>query len=604
MTNLSTLVKTQKARGVVRLREKISLLLPPWLHTLQDVDVLPHSLRLLGRKQGFAGVPDIIPGTLFARPCPQRPRHGFVASRSIDSIADALQVYIEARAADPAAEVLIMPRVDAQWSAIGTASSIVWGKGHDGATAGKGRQFSFPYDPAKTSKLGYNKDKTAYVNRDLTAWDYRWHKWGAGAEIGVQSSHYAEIVYGRAKADSTAKKLRSYVVQLRDGPELLGGAATSHIPSQHYLVRHVVDLPREPDLLAWEAQAAKLPKGSLVVLRFGSLASHAAVHGVQHGHAVMILSKDAPAPVRGDKLSPASTQPAPITPDGYRWMARAAAVLPHMRTFSTSTDMRELLALSIATLHAQPYWGRERHLLAARIAGAQIACQALIAACIAEDRHFYTAGPGNNSSVHSAVDWEQLLAGLPPRDIIPPGSVQRMRGKIRSHERSSIWSHVFGLPLSAQIAYAQAARDDFLRDWGSSEHSIRDIENGSGKGCGYGGFNWASATTIALKLALALSAFLDKPTAKTWAEVVRHYNVTINAAHNNGKVFDKYLDNHMIDVLADCPGFGLLSGTVGELLSSLAAVPKPAPKPRQRTLTPAPAPAPAPTQAPSIILPA
>ena len=49
---------------------------------------------------------------LMARPCPIRPRHGFVESRQVHSVEEVNQVLSETLVADPKGEVILMPFLD------------------------------------------------------------------------------------------------------------------------------------------------------------------------------------------------------------------------------------------------------------------------------------------------------------------------------------------------------------------------------------------------------------------------------------------------------------------------------------------------------------
>jgi len=74
----------------------------------------------------------------FSRPCPMRPRHGFVDSREIRTVAEAAGLIQETLHADEDAEIVTMPLVNAAFSGIWTPGSLVVGQRNDRATAGTG----------------------------------------------------------------------------------------------------------------------------------------------------------------------------------------------------------------------------------------------------------------------------------------------------------------------------------------------------------------------------------------------------------------------------------------------------------------------------------
>ncbi len=111
--------RTQKARGIAALaRYHASYLVPPFeIHCASTV----RPEQLLG---------------YFSRPCPMRPRHGFVDSRKITSVEEADVLIRETLAADPEAEIVTMPLIEAACSGIWTTGLLTIGVGNDGATAG------------------------------------------------------------------------------------------------------------------------------------------------------------------------------------------------------------------------------------------------------------------------------------------------------------------------------------------------------------------------------------------------------------------------------------------------------------------------------------
>ena len=202
------------------------------------------------------------PFPAFARPCPTKPRHGFVESKIVNSKSQATSLFKEAIKADSNAEMLLGPPIDAVVSAIVTGDGLLsLGKGHDGATSGKD-SFSIRVAPLAISKATLEAAR-------------------------ISDNPYVEIVCGneltRNKFSSSTKfnlnKLEpppsTWVVQMRDGPK---GTFTSDFIPKKTEVKKVIS-PCE-DLLEWEEICRNLPEGVVVYSPGSTLASHAAVHCV------------------------------------------------------------------------------------------------------------------------------------------------------------------------------------------------------------------------------------------------------------------------------------------------------------------------------------
>lgn len=123
--------RTQKAKGIVALSD--AGLSVPWFRVIADADDIPDAIKFLRyRSVTYA----------FARPCPSRPRHGFVESRPVnltnpEKAAAEIRALLEhARDFDPLAEIVLMNYLPAEYNVIVTPGAVVIGPEHDGATAG------------------------------------------------------------------------------------------------------------------------------------------------------------------------------------------------------------------------------------------------------------------------------------------------------------------------------------------------------------------------------------------------------------------------------------------------------------------------------------
>ena len=124
--------RTQKAQGFYHLQCKSGGRICPiagnGAHVLMASEILqePGEINEYTRSSGFA------------RPCPVRPRHGFVDSRPYTGRGALKSIFLEAKEVDPEAELIIMPFLSGKFSGIITPNSLTIGQGHAGATAGTG----------------------------------------------------------------------------------------------------------------------------------------------------------------------------------------------------------------------------------------------------------------------------------------------------------------------------------------------------------------------------------------------------------------------------------------------------------------------------------
>jgi len=496
-----TQLRSQKARGVNRAKKIVEYEGPYWLKVAKITAVLP--------QQGSAEVLESIAYPIFARPCPVRPRHGFVESRVVKNPGQALAVLCETLRADPQGEMMLMPPLSGKASAIATDSGVVWGKGNDGVTAGKGDQFLLPV-PALPHTLTEDVRRKDYVLKG-----------------DLKGSVYVEAVEDKGKV---------FLVQMRDGPKdvPVGG---NYVPSAGYEVTNVIyhnhNVDPEPNLLKWEKTIMDAPVGTVIWLPGGSLTSHLAVHGLARKLAVVTVG---PQPCVGDVLQPSDTQPKPLKKADFEAMAKYVK-----RRISGAKKSRA--AFAVSTLHALSAWGNEPHLLNMRIAGATMMARLLVSACIGEARHFYTCGPGHYSEIAKpALPWKKLIGK----------SLLSAANSCQEVERSVVLEKAYRYSIKTLRVMAAQARKDFRGQWGNGE--------GDDQGpTGFGGKKWADSAKIALDLCDAIIAFERTPTEKRWSKLLLAYNMGVAAAHNGGRLLDKWATHDEIDCCATVPQYGLLS---------------------------------------------
>jgi len=194
----------------------------------------------------------------FVRPCPQRPRHGFVDSRPALSWRDVRLVMKETLEADPGGEILVQPMYDAKASAILNPRTgyLSLGKGNDGATSGKQTvDMIIPPEPIFGSDLSHLKTV---------------------CDILPEEDPYLEIL-----VPSRNLLQNPLVVQARGGPKQSKRYVSDlYIPEPMEVKRVDTVDPATTNLLEWESICHDLAseEGVLVHLPGGSLVSHIAIH--------------------------------------------------------------------------------------------------------------------------------------------------------------------------------------------------------------------------------------------------------------------------------------------------------------------------------------
>ena len=177
----------------------------------------------------------------FARPCPLRPRHGFIDSRRVSTVEELRALVAHVLSVEPEGEVLLMPYVNARRSAVMTRNQVTVGLGHDGATGGKPGAVVFPLSHV-----------------DIPHAD------------GVSHGYVESVISINDEVKFT---------QLRDGPPSPAPAVT-WIP-QDVTVQRVL-VPTD-DALAWELTCQNAQRGDFAHIPGGTMVCHAAVHCVLHG---------------------------------------------------------------------------------------------------------------------------------------------------------------------------------------------------------------------------------------------------------------------------------------------------------------------------------
>ena len=296
------MAQTQKVRGFVSLTSVKGLSVPrPYFVVVEpsDADTVPLQ-DFVQRGQG-----------VFVRPCPIRPRHGFVESRrlmagTIEGMREEVRsILIEAKAADPQAELLILPYVPASHNIVATPQKISIGAGHDGATAGRDT-LSLPLMGTMFMELTPAILDKAQVDRE---------KDDPYVELVVQGSY---PIMTQLRAGAKAPKLDDFIPHRMQVQEIVE-------PSD--------------DMLEWERTVKTLSRGTVVCRVGGSLISHYGVHCLYNNIPVLTTRR----PQIGEWLEPINEKS--VEPDlgAFRTGLAAGVLAPIHDTGEASDHIKVLL---------------------------------------------------------------------------------------------------------------------------------------------------------------------------------------------------------------------------------------------------------------------
>ncbi len=467
----------------------------------------------------------------FARPCPSTPRHGFLESRTLRGMTDALNMMGEVRDLDPNGEVIMMPLLSGEYSVVATNAGLVWGLGNDGAT-------------------GEHETLTIPVPLPLGAWNKSIYR---GRTLpGITNCGYLELV---------ENKNQIVVVQLRDGPEQSINYG-DFIPKDVVVKGVIRPVDVSFDLTKWETlvKGAKKKKGVVIVISTTpNRASHFAVHGLI-ANLPIVFSHDAEwlNKHKGDKLKATEEGVGAVekmTQTDYEELAHEV-----MLKFTTKheakveTDIYRV-ETSIGVCHTMANWGADKHLLALRAEGIVSCFQFTARACLGELRHFYRRGPGRGG-----VEPEKLMQTDLGKFMSEFNAKGLVIGGGDYISREDIYDSVGNLTLADQISLMKTSRIDL------AEPGWKQVAPGFKTDCGFGGVRWAQCATLAWRLGRALVAFCKKPDQERWEKAALLYNRTINVCHNGGKVLTKWCPPDVFDTGVNSPSLCLLNPVVAHTI--------------------------------------
>jgi hypothetical protein len=507
--------KTQKAKGLLVL----SKLYFPSL-------VRPGIPMLINKKTaGSFDISQCSSPNLIARPCPIKPRHGFVESRKVKTNKQLQQVVKETLAADPNGEVLVMPFLDCKYSSIVTDTSVTMGPGNDGATSAKGSH-------------------TIQCTSDIRNWiKQKYPKFAVvrdGEKVLVDTLKYLGF---NDKTQPFLEVVGNYGVQLRTGPTV-DTSLSKWIPYTIDEITCVYEVDHSVDFLAYEKELDKLKemynRSVVVYVKDGGMASHYAVQAVTRNIAVVTSPEKKPS-VGGYYYNKIVTNKALHTRKELR--EGIAAGIEYGCKVTGNNEGNELewataVIQGMATAHLTPIT------MKLVTAAAILLCKAGTAACLGEHRHFWWKGcaiSGYNSIGPVSSSFRRATGGKPTT------------GKFG---RDHIYDAVFTLDWSKIETWEKAitmltlAKADFLiPHWGGS----------------FGGKPWADCTDAAIESLLAtLYLVYRKPGLGTIGadveervvldyyknKVVAACNKLITVCHNGGRCLTKMVSTEHFDAIS------------------------------------------------------
>lgn len=534
--------KTQKARGFFCLAG--TGLLSPGVDTLDPYDrktfILPQMLSTAEREFG----PKPFAEPMFARPCPVVPRHGFVESRQVRTLAEAEYIYKhEVLPEDPDAEMILMRKLSGKYSAVAVNTGVSWGRSNDGVTGG-GNSLTVPTPYARAQAwnewLAQRTQSSTVMQRDLK-------------DVG-----YIELVEDNQKM---------WAVQVRNGPLL--PATANYIPRKE-VVTQIISGWVGLNLLEWEANLKKIvkknkgPDGLVLQAVGSSLASHYCVHAIQLGIAVVTDGYV----TTGTVLEPTGNNPPRLkTADLRKLKALISTIeredylcdVAHIdRAGTTSKVCRVSNAVitSFGTIHAMTAWDASDHLQRLRAYALVTLPRVLFAACVGELRHWARHVNGRMDRLGDPETSMPILekALTIGRDY----HHYEQRGGDAPKERA----------LNRDDVYVEAIKPLSMRTIAGHMHTMtKDFSSDNwGHYSNYGGEKWQNVAKAGHRLALAVIQFKKRPSNTTWDEVVLAANAAIHTVHNGGKALNKWINERLMDQCSTIPSIAFMNLYAGSIV--------------------------------------
>jgi len=507
-------LRTQKAKGIVVLYrcKNVFGTAQPFSAIVQSQRLIQSAIAHLSQE----GVP--LSEELIARPCPVRPRHGFVDSRPVKTYEEVLSTWKETKQHDPQGELVLQPLIQADASAVLTPTALGIGPGREGATSGtKAWTISLPAPkPASYSYLdnfgGHVQSRDALPTHLLEC-----------AGIPEHEAPYMEFVRDFNNMQ--------WLVQLRAGPRTSG--KSDIIPYDNYKVTKVRSITsHSTSLIEWENETATLPKGTAVYHAGGTVVSHFAMHCLANNIAYITSH----IPHVGEVLHTTEA----LTTDGIAecsdamrqgvlrgfntsdWYGPINEVTEFWKEWTASRRLHSTLAFALFGIHN---YGADHGTIGSYITGAACAnlWRLLAIVCCGEYRH---------SSYYEGIN------------------IHRGREMSEITGRDKVFAYLWYLPPELLNEILTKAAYSFLNNvWHRS----------------YGGLQWGHCAYSALRLGNALARFYTKPTPHNKRRLLQVAHYTVNIVHNNGWVFNKFADGNLADKAANASRLFLVNHVLSPL---------------------------------------
>ena len=508
--------RTQKGRGI---------------RVLVKLGYLPQKQVFLCRKNQDPTklLVELPKGTkIMARPCPSKPRHGFVDSRVVKSTEDLNKVIEQTLAQDPHGEVICMPYLPADYSAVLTNNGITIGKGTDGATAGTSA-IHIPCNSDLEYSIGIN-------DHYISCRDGRKHP------RPVRCLRY--ISHDKTKTRLFLETVGDKVVQLRTGPLMNSGNESAHTWSPYSVVspRMVYTVTGEEDFLEYEQflDEMKTAHGAgNVIVHFpsGSLLSHFAVQAVAKGIPV-VTGKTSKIPKVDQLYRFGSVAELVVFGSAYR-----QAVSRGIKLGAVTTPNQDTLSWAIAVIQGLGSATKVIPSVGLIVAASMVLMRAGTAVCLGEYRHFFRKGPG----LHKYQPLGPL--GIPLGYRFVKDEVMANRDTVYKEVFTNYdWTSIDTYYLMQQ--YMFAAKFDFKhRPWRSS----------------YGGPKWGDCTEAAMSVFEAMLPIIRM--SKTFPSTALHghdpmfgdkllnslvlaCNRLITVSHNSNKCLTKLISPDSLNTIS------------------------------------------------------
>ena len=495
----SSLAKTQKVVGIRSL----------WLHATSKPNeilsksrmTLIQSMRVLPYDKDMTALPT----TIFLRPCPIRPRHGFVDSITTTSFLRIRTHFMEVRKIDPQGELIVMPKATAAFSIVLTPTMFSIGKGGAGATGGTALSIPMPrneFVPASVSMLaGIADDEDPYLEC---------------------VEHYNTIQN----------------VQLRGGPRI-ESAALDFIPRAIPSIQYIIYAKPDLDLMSYE-HACKTAIPNTVVYAPGlGMASHYAAHAYLHNIPYITTFHVG----IGDRLE----QNVEVDQrQKYEHLALAIKRQLNLPSFlahctgEPDSNITGSVCFSLLIAHLSLIMDKTNKKHADLIArGVVCFMSAYISALYGELRHY------NNFNIN--VGFNRRIPRMTGMKTIIPKVAPLIT-------RETVYTACFGHTLRSLFKGLPCVTTDFLSS----------VWNGS-----YGGPHWANATMAMELMVSELLGFLRVPTRHNWDQFSAVWHVCVNEQHNGGKVLTKYIGTADYDSAAETPAKLLMDDRVTKFIGAV-----------------------------------